>query len=499
MVRLPKVSRPVVLGVVLTLAVLAGAGGFAARHAANAAEPLEGGQLSARDVRVLIGAASSCTALTPARLAGLIMVTSNAAAAGTGALTAAQWLENAPWSGAQPADREAAVTALAHLMCRLVAQARTVRIKDDPWRIALAAHRLGMDKVIEAGGIAGDAETFVETVEWYAGWYARQPVFGGYAVSPAPVGPVVPVSDAYAEAVLAAGQLCANMSPARVAAQIMVTSGFEPAKLGPAGEQGIAQFRPQVWTAHVVSAASKSPWDPLVAIPALGRTMCALISKAGGKYDRALAAFTGVDEPAQVGGLAEAVTKAEAEYAKDIRLKPVMTADPKRDNQPALTAAGVPGRSYGPYFILNLVTTMCVDLPGNPVKGPVNQWHCVQDRDDDQEWTFEPRAVDGEGRPLYWIRNIDDGFCLDPPGTKEVPPAAQLSEAGCLDNDNQYFRLQPTRTAKGFQYYWLHNPVANMCVDVPGPGVGGVDAPLALYPCQENDDHDWALVEKSEW
>jgi hypothetical protein len=496
MVRLPKVSRPVVLGVVLTLAVLAGAGGFAARHAANAAEPLEGGQLSARDVRVLVGAASSCTALTPARLAGLTLVASNAAT-GTGGLSPAQWEQNAPWSGAAPADREAAVNALAHLVCRLVAQARTVRIEEDPWRIALAAHRVGMDEVIKAGRIAGDAETYVETVEWYAGWYARQPVFGGEARSPATVGALVPVPAVYAAAVVAAGQLCTEMPPARVAAQIMMTSGFEAGKLGPAGEQGIAQFLPQVWTAHVESAASKSPWDPVMAIPALARTMCALIKQAGGKYDRALAAFTRADEQAQVDGLAEAVTKAEAEYAKDVRLNPVK-AD--RDNQPALEAAGASGRSYGPYFILNLATSMCVDLPGSGSgNGQVLQWSCTKANDDNQEWTFEARAVDAENRPLYWIRNTKDGLCLTSVGTTGGPPVAELTEASCGDDAKQFFRLHPTKTAKGFQYYWLRNAAANRCVDVPGQGNGNAGERLILFPCEPNDDHDWALVQKSEW
>ena len=37
------------------------------------------------------------------------------------------------------------------------------------------------------------------------------------------------------------------------------------------------------------------------------------------------------------------------------------------------------------------------------------------------------------------------------------------------------------------------------CIDVPGPGTGGPEARLALVPCMANDDHEWALVEKSEW
>ncbi len=503
MVRLPRMRRPVALGIVLTLAVLTAAGGLVARRAADAADPTRGNRLSAQDVRILARAASSCTALTPARLAGQIVVTSDPV------LTPAQWDQNAPWSGAQPADREAAVTALAHLMCRLVGQARAVRIEEqDPWRVALAAHRQGMDELIKAGSITGDVRTYVDTVERYASLYALQPAFGGgasraLAAADPSAGAVVPVPDPYARTVVAAGRVCAEMPPARVAAQIAVTSGFDPGRVGPAGEQGIAQFLPQVWADHVERAASRSPWDPFVAIPALGRTMCALIKKAGGQYGPALAAFARGDEAAPVGRLAEAVTKAEAEYAKDTRLKPAKgePAAPERD-QPAVKAAGAPDRSYGPYFIVNLATSMCADLPGAGAgrrDGPINQFPCAKVADDNQEWTFEPRAVDPDGHQLYWIRNADDGYCVDPPGSAEVRPGTELAVTGCFDWDNQYFWLEPTTTGKRFASYRLRNAVTGMCLDVPGKGAGRKDARLALAPCRVKEDHDWALVEKPEW
>jgi ricin-type beta-trefoil lectin protein len=523
MVRLPKPTRPVALGIVLALAVLTGAGGFAARQAANAAEPLRGNQLTAPDARILVGAASSCTALTPARLAGQVMVASHftdrpvgdlrsGGATGVAALTSVQWQQNAPWAGAEPTDRTAAITGLAHLMCRLVGQSRALHLDEDPWRIALAAFRAGMDQVVAAGGIPDRAKDYVDTVARYATWYALQPALGGGTPSPTPGGAeVVPVPEAYLQTVVDAGKTCTGLPPSRLAAQIMATSGFSATKLGPVGEQGIAQFQPQAWT------EDGSPWDPGVAIPALGRAMCKLIEQAGGQYPAALAAF---DRAAS----AEAVTKAEAEYAKDPRLQiakapptsPATSAAPKptktsaspkptkpaRDNQPAIKAADSTGRGYGPYFILNLVTKMCVDLPGygaGPRDGPVTQFTCAKTGDDNQEWTFEPRAVDGEGYQLYWIRNTDDGFCVDPPGNEAVASGTELTETGCFDQDNQYFRLEPKKTAGGFVYYWLRNTVAGMCLDVPGAGNGGADVRLALVPCLANDDHEWALLEKSEW
>jgi hypothetical protein len=299
----------------------------------------------------------------------------------------------------------------------------------------------------------------------------------------------------------------------------MVTSGFDPGKLGAAGEQGIAQFLPGVWTDHVNEAATRSPWDPLVAIPALGLTMCALIKQAGGQYAPALAAFARGNQAAPVTTLADAVTKAQAEYAKDTRLqapKPAPSATPKpgrskpapkptkaaRKNQPAVKAADSSGQPYGPYFILDLATKECIDLPGSgpgPRDGPVNQFPCTKTGDDNQEWSFEPRTVDGNGNQLYWIRNTDDGFCIDVPGQGPVPSSTLLDETGCFDQDNQNFRLEPKVTKGGFTYYWLRNTVADMCIDVDGPGTGGPSARLTLVPCMSNDDHEWALVEKSEW
>lgn len=534
----PRPARPVALGVVLALAILSGAGGLVARRAASAAEPLEGDRIPASDVRTLVSAASSCPALTPARLAGQIMVASGFGnqpvpemrengAVGVAALTPAQWQDNVPWPGAQPTDRRAAITALARLMCRLVGQARAVHLDEDPWRIALAAYRRDMRQVIMAGGVPGDVQDYVNTVERYASWYALQPAFASGptssapAATPSPAGAVVPVPTPYVKAVVAAGKICADMPPARVAAQIMVTSGFDPDRLGPAGEQGIAQFTPAVWSAHATSAATKSPWDPAVAIPELGRTMCKLIKQAGGQYGPALAAFARGDEAAPVAALAEAVTRAEAEYSKDPRLQaPVLTppttspssSSPKsrqttskpktRDNQPAIKGADRSADRYGPYFIVNLVTKMCVDVPGHGAgdrDGPVNQFPCAKNIEDNQEWWFEPRAVDGAGNQLYWIRNIDDKFCIDPPGLEAVAAGTGLNETGCFDRDNQYFRLEPKKSSKGLQYYWLRNTASNMCLDVPGRGDGGRDARLALAPCQANDDHEWALVEKSEW
>jgi hypothetical protein len=538
MFRMPNVRRPVILGAGLSLIILIGAAAFAARQAANAAEPLEGNRLTASDVRILVRAASSCPTLTPARLAGQVMVASNfgdqpvpemrdGGAVGVAALTPEQWQKYAPSPDAAPTDREDAITALAHAMCQLVGQSRALNIDADPWRVALAAHRLGIDQVIAAGAVPESAADYVETVDRYAAWYALQPAFGGGAAAPAagdayPTGgPVVLVPEVYVPMIVAAGKRCPELPPVRIAAQIMVTSGFDPNRLGPAGEQGIAQFLPGVWRTHADVAPRRTPWEPAVAIPALGRAMCKLISQSGGEYGPALAAFTRGDRGAQT-PLVEAVKKAQTEYAKDPRLQPPKppatkpapsspAANPTggnttkvRDNQPPVKAAQADGsgRSYGPYFILNLRTKLCVDIPGTGAglrDGPVNQFTCAKNTEDNQEWSFVPRAKDSQGYQLYWIRNVDDGFCIDPPGVGTVANETQLNTTGCFDQDNQYFRLEPKRVSGGFQYYWLRNIVTDMCLEVPGSGTGGPEARLQFVPCLANDDHDWALVEKSEW
>jgi hypothetical protein len=172
-----------------------------------------------------------------------------------------------------------------------------------------------------------------------------------------------------------------------------------------------------------------------------------------------------------------------------------------RANQPPIKAADK--SSYGPFFIYNFVTKECVDLPNFGVTNagdPVTQYPCAKTGTDNQEFAFVPRTTDSAGNQLYWIKNTDSGFCVDPPGAGTVGSSTVLSEITCLDNDNQYFRLELRFASGGFEYYWLRNSVAgDMCLDVPGKAVAGPDARLALVPCLEHDDHEWALVQKSEW
>lgn len=517
MARTPRLSGPVILGVAgLALAAILTGGGFAARYAAGAAQPVTGQRLSGQDARIVVSAASSCPALTPARLAGQVMAASGFGSgpvaelrddgrAGVAALTPEQWRDNQPWPGADPADHEAGITALAHLMCRQIGQARTVKIDGDPWRTALAGYRVGADQVVAAGRVpAGAAADYVATVERYASWYATQPLTAALPAATADAA-IVAVPDAYAAVVVAAGKLCPAMPPARIAAQIMATSGFQPGKLGPAGEQGIAQFLPQVWTANAAAAGQHSPWDPSAAIPALGRTMCRLVQQAGGEYADALTAFTGGTK-VTTAALLDVVTKAEKAYGEDARLKPPKATGPVetlRPVAPATTHAaaqppikgadGGSGGPYGPYAIRNLTTHDCATGAGTPGAAVV-QSGCATTGTDGQRWVLEPRGDDKKDNELFWIRNAADKLCLDPPGAGTVPSSAELSEANCLDKDNQYFRLEKRLVVDGLTYYWLRNAVSDMCLDVPGVGDSTANLRLALVPCKSGDDHEWALT-----
>ena len=572
------------VGVALGLVAMVTLTASLAPSPADAREPLPGTPISDADLRLLTEAANSCPTLTPARLAGQVMAASRFSATpvaavravggqGTAGLVPTVWQKWAPWDGARPGDRPASITALAHHMCQLVGQLRVLKIGGDQWQLALAAHRVGVEPVVEAGDVPVGAVEYVDTVERYATWYALQPAFGGSGeAAPVATGPVtaeritntapMPVPDVYLELIQSAGAVCPQMPPARVAAQLMATSAFDPQRLGPTGEQGIAQFLPEVWVTYVRPSAGASPWIPASAVPALGQTMCALLEALPGTgpddYPLALASFLRGDSTirslADVPGgeriiaLAEQVGHFETEYAKDPRLAPPAdpspsaapstspTIEPQRSpvaspvvttpsptatrpaptatqpstpapagsDQPPVKAKDADGtnRSYGPFFIHNLGTGMCVDIPGagpGPRDGPVQQYNCIPHNPDNQEYAFVPRRVDGSGNQLYWIRSVTSQYCLDLPGKGSVPPATPLNETGCFDDENQYWRLQPTVKSGNVQYYWIVNTASNLCLDVPGYGTGGIEIRLEVFGCRANDDHDWALIRKANW
>ena len=146
---------------------------------------------------------------------------------------------------------------------------------------------------------------------------------------------------------------------------------------------------------------------------------------------------------------------------------------------------------------------MCLDIPGTgpgPRDGPVHQNLCYPHTPDNQEYAFVPRRVDGSGNQLYWIRSVTSQYCLDLPGKGSVAPATGVLETGCFDDENQYWRLQPTVRSGTTQFYRLVNTASNLCLDVTGGyGTGGLEARIEVFGCRANDDHDWALIRRADW
>jgi cell wall-associated NlpC family hydrolase len=108
------------------------------------------------------------------------------------------------------------------------------------------------------------------------------------------------VPDAYAPLVQHFGNLCKEITPGRLAAQLYQESGFNPASVSSAGAQGIAQFMPGTWATNGVDAnhdGRADPWDPVDAIAAAAAYDCKIaqsLAKAkvpGDPVDNMLAAY----------------------------------------------------------------------------------------------------------------------------------------------------------------------------------------------------------------
>ncbi|MFJ8582320.1 S8 family serine peptidase [Micromonospora sp. NPDC093277] len=364
-VRIASFPRWVTAAAGLALVALLGVvttAGFGTAIAGN--RELVGRPVPTDQLPAVQAAALSCPALTPDRLAGQVMAASGFGAdvrsatggTGTAGLTAEQWERWKPAATARRADPKANIVALAHAMCDLVGQVRRAGVGGDPWRLALGAFQSGVAEVRTARGVPAAATGYVDTVARLAAWYAGRPEFavaspsspptGSAAVSAAPA----PVPDDYLPLVLSAGRACAAMPPARIAAQLMAASAFNANRLGTGGAQGIAGFTPQVWTSYAPHPATTSPWDPAAAIPAVGRTMCALTSELSGlaadPYPLAVAAFVwGPGAVKQAGGVpASAGLRTHVDLVR--RYAEYYARDPRLGGRPAV-AAPVAGPTAG--------------------------------------------------------------------------------------------------------------------------------------------------------
>jgi hypothetical protein len=48
--------------------------------------------------------------------------------------------------------------------------------------------------------------------------------------------------------------------------------------------------------------------------------------------------------------------------------------------------------------------------------------------------------------------------------------------------------------AKRANGYWIQHAITGLCLDVDGFGTGGEGAVLTLWPCVDDDDHNWEFA-----
>ena len=136
------------------------------------------------------------------------------------------------------------------------------------------------------------------------------------------------VPSEYVPWVLRAGSLCVEISPALIAAQDQVESGWNPGAVSPAGAEGIAQFLPSTfpsWGRDDDGTGHVTPFNLADAIMAQGRYDCSLAALmtrlvssgavTGSVVDLALAAYNA--GPGQVEE-AHGVPADAASYVRDV-------------------------------------------------------------------------------------------------------------------------------------------------------------------------------------
>jgi cell wall-associated NlpC family hydrolase len=106
------------------------------------------------------------------------------------------------------------------------------------------------------------------------------------------------VPSQYLTWVLRAGSMCTAITPAIIAAQDQVESGWNPHAISPAGAEGIAQFLPgtfATWGHNDDGTGNVSPFNPADEIMAQGRYDCSLAALAQQLIDRGAASGTATD------------------------------------------------------------------------------------------------------------------------------------------------------------------------------------------------------------
>ncbi len=524
---LPRRSRHRYVLVGGLAAVVAGSVVAMLLSGAAARPVLRGDEVPADQVPAIARASLACPTLTAPRLAGQLMVasrfrvdaTTDDGGSGVAGLTDAQWQRWVPWQGAVRHDPAAEISALAHLMCDLVGQLRQSDLSGDLWELALGAYRSSVDAVREHRDVPEEAEDYVSTVVGYAAWYSDHAALTSASESatpgPAPTGGAAPapVPADLVPLVVDAGKQCAQVTPARIAGQLMAASAFDPNLLSAAGGQGIAQFQPSMWSRY--ARPGQSPWDPQAAIPTLATAMCSLSSTlvglTGDPYPVALASFH--DGPQAVAGggersegdrFADRVLAYAAFYVRDPRLALVLTSasvpvgSPGRSPAlhpgpgvasrrpptvtptrtaaasspaPGVTSGGAEGgntAAANPSFAVKTLDGLCLEMPQAVDGVALTIARC--DGGAGQKWTFNS---DGSMR--------SHGYCLDLAWAAQED-GTRVQSATCNGGWAQRFYVNSAND--------LVNSDIGKCIrPVGGASVSG--ALLELWSCDGSDPQKW--------
>ncbi|MEZ0064894.1 cell wall-associated NlpC family hydrolase [Streptacidiphilus sp. MAP12-20] len=143
-----------------------------------------------------------------------------------------------------------------------------------------------------AAAVVGLFVAFVAAVMLTAGSINQAAAQGTLSLAPGTV------PTAYAGLIQQWGNLCPELTPPLLAAQLYQESGFSPTAQSPVGAQGIAQFMPGTWKIYGIDPThthTPSPWNPADAIPSAASYDCQLAKDTAGvpgdKQSNMLAAY----------------------------------------------------------------------------------------------------------------------------------------------------------------------------------------------------------------
>jgi hypothetical protein len=147
-------------------------------------------------------------------------------------------------------------------------------------------------------------------------------------------------------------------------------------------------------------------------------------------------------------------------------------------------------------LIKNNTNKTCVDIPGHTkTDGEIHQSRCTNSTSDNQLWTARKmyKSAGPGGAPLFVIRNVKAGVCLDLPGYKGVGKGERVSQYPCqgTTSDNQLWWLDKQSDGR----FWIRNVASdNMCLDSYEPR--SAERTLFIWPCasEKSNNHEWIFT-----